>query len=143
MSGPDVGHTIHASAIVLDGKGLLILGPSGSGKSSLALEMMARGATLVADDRCFIQVQDDKLFVSPPATIAGQIEARGIGILNADFAPFASIDVIVDLGRTSPKRLPEQLTMTLAGVTLPLVYKVDNPSFPALLLQVLRGGRRD
>ncbi len=138
-----MGETLHATAVVFEGKGLLILGPSGSGKSSLALELMARGASLVADDRCVFRSENGRLVVSPPLSIAGQIEARGIGILNADFIGEALIDLIVDLGRSSTERLPSQLTMSIAGVTLPIVCKVENPSFPALLLQYLRRGRRD
>lgn len=135
--------TLHASAIVFEGQGLLILGPSGSGKSSLALELISRGALLVADDRCVTRVTNGRLIVSSPPTIAGQIEARGLGILNAEYAKETTIDLVVDLAIASMERLPSRLTMLIEGVTLPVVYKVENPSFPAFLLQMLRAGRRE
>lgn len=136
-----MGKSIHATAVSFQGRGLLILGPSGSGKSSLALDLMAFGAALVSDDRCILTASEGDLFVSAPETIKGKIEARGAGILRADTVERAQISLVVDLGQNATERLPAQLTLTLEGVTLPLVHKVETPSFPAFLLQYLKGGR--
>jgi len=76
--------TLHASCVALQDKGLLILGPSGSGKSALALQLMALGAVLVADDYTDLVRCDDRVIARCPAALRGLIEARGIGILRAD-----------------------------------------------------------
>ena len=67
---------LHATAVTVAGRGLLIRGASGSGKSGLALEMMARGATLVADDRVIVSLRDNTLWLAPPAPLTGMIEAQ-------------------------------------------------------------------
>lgn len=74
---------LHATTVAIEGRGLVILGPSGAGKSTLALELMATGAVLVADDRTDLARQGDALIASVPQALAGRIEARGIGILGA------------------------------------------------------------
>ncbi|WP_417517130.1 HPr kinase/phosphorylase [Minwuia sp.] len=77
MSAPPV----HATCIARDGRGLLITGPSGSGKSDLALRMLGRGWLLVADDRTELDRQDGKVLASAPERLAGMIEVRGLGLL--------------------------------------------------------------
>ena len=74
---------LHATAVAVDDQAVLIEGASGSGKSALALTLMAFGAVLVADDRVLLQIAGGNLIATPPATIAGRIEARGMGILKA------------------------------------------------------------
>ncbi|RMD94668.1 MAG: hypothetical protein D6811_02350, partial [Alphaproteobacteria bacterium] len=98
----DTAQTIlHASAVGLEGRGVLILGASGAGKSSLALELMARGAALVADDRVWLTRRGTAVILTPPAAIAGRIEARGVGLLGAAWRP-AELAVAVDLDRPEP-----------------------------------------
>ena len=84
---------VHASCVAWKGRGLLIGGPVGSGKSSLALQLMAFGADLIADDRTALSAdRDGPPVAAPVAPIAGLIEARGVGILPADAgAPAASL----------------------------------------------------
>ena len=96
---PD-GEILHASCVAVAGRGLLIAGASGSGKSALALDLMAFGATLVADDRVCLQRAGAALLASAPPTIAGLIEARGIGLLRAR-AVTAPVPVaaLIDLDR--------------------------------------------
>ena len=71
---------VHGSCVALTGKGLLITGRSGSGKSALCLQMVALGAELVADDRVQLRREEGQILARAPAAIAGLIEARGIGI---------------------------------------------------------------
>ena len=79
--------TIHASAVALDGRGLLILGAAGSGKSALALELMARGARLVSDDQVALSVEGGRLIARAPAAIRGRIETKlGARFESDDFA---------------------------------------------------------
>ncbi|MGR3513119.1 MAG: HPr kinase/phosphorylase [Paracoccaceae bacterium] len=131
---------LHASAVSLDGRGILIIGPSGSGKSSLALELMAFGCALVADDQVMVDQRAGGLWLSAADAIANMIEARGVGLICANGEP-ARAALVVDLGTTETERLPEAHTKVIAGATLPLLRKVESPSFAAMLLAYLRGGR--
>lgn len=87
------------------GAGILILGRSGAGKSDLALRLIAAGAELVSDDRTELFVRRGRLFARPPKSIAGQMEIRGIGIVNLPHAKQASVLLVVELAR-SVERMP-------------------------------------
>jgi HPr kinase/phosphorylase len=132
---------IHASCIAVDGKGLLILGDSGSGKSSLALALMAFGAELVSDDRVLLSLEDEKIKAQAPTAISGMIEARGVGILNSSYLPHVYINVVVNMQKTERMRLPEKKSFDILGVSIPCYHRSDNPSFPAAILQLLKSGR--
>ncbi|MDF2233880.1 serine kinase [Albimonas sp. CAU 1670] len=139
---------LHASCVALEAEGptgapvfaaALILGPSGAGKSALALELISRGARLVADDRCRVQAGPGGLVASAPATLSGLIEARGVGLLSLPALPEAAPALVVDLSVPEPERLPPLRRLTLLGHALPLIL---SPS-PAALHALLRaGGRR-
>lgn len=133
---------LHASTVALHGCGVIILGPSGSGKSSLALELMAVGAVLVADDRTDLRVADGRLIASAPPGIAGRIEARGVGILPAEATP-AALTLACDLGRTEDMRLPQWRHAEWLGVRVPLVLGPYRPHLYAALRQMLLAGRLD
>ncbi len=97
---------IHATCVRFGGAGVLLIGRSGAGKSDLALRLIGRGAILVADDRCDMSVERDRLVARAPRTIAGLLEVRGVGIVTLPHAPRAAIALVVDLsGRV--ERLPE------------------------------------
>lgn len=132
--------TIHASAVSWQGRALLILGASGAGKSDLALALMALGCDLVGDDRVRLQIVDDHLEVTPVPTIAGLIEARGIGILNADHVARARVVCVVDLDRTEQARLPQRHSITLMGCDQPLIYRGEAPNWTSAILQLLKAG---
>lgn len=134
------GLLLHASAVAFDNRGVLILGPSGSGKSALALQLMAVGCTLVSDDGVLLIAGETGLLARAPDTIAGRIEARGIGLLTAASAP-AHIVLVADMGETETHRLPPLRTLTVAGYNLPLVHRVESAHFPAAILQYLKAGR--
>lgn len=132
---------VHANAVAVDGQALLIEGPSGSGKSMLSLALMALGADLVSDDRTVLRREGDDLIAFAPDTIAGQIEARGLGILAAQAVKQARIAMVVDLGTRETDRLPPQRSRNLLGISLPLLHFVESPHFAAALLQYLKRGR--
>ncbi len=142
IAGP--GEVIVHATCVADpaGRGLLILGPSGSGKSALALRLMGLGARLVADDRTILaRSAAGTLRASCPAATRGLIEARGVGVLRV--APVAAADVAmaVDLSRAETERLPPRREIVLEGVAVELVLGPATPHFPASLLFALAGGR--
>lgn len=133
--------TIHASAVSIDDKAVVIAGPSGSGKSGLALQLMAFGATLIADDRVTLTNDGSNVVASCPPTISGLIEARNVGVLNATSAPPSPVVLAVDLGQTEVERVPEHRTVTWLDHKIPLLWGAKNPHFPASLLQMLKAGR--
>lgn len=137
---PD-GHHIHASCIAFQSRALLIAGPSGSGKSSLALELMAFGAALVADDVTELYVADSALMARAPATLPEAIEARGLGLLPARLAGPCRVIAALDLGRRSAERLPQSRTILLLNQAIPLLHRPASGPVPAMLLQYLRHGR--
>jgi HPr kinase/phosphorylase len=133
---------LHASTVAVDGRGLLILGPSGAGKSALALQLIALGAVLVADDRTEVTLRDGTLLAQSPASIHGLIEARGIGILRAPALPEAPVTLAVDLEQREDQRLPPSRSVTILGCRVDLVLQVQNDHFPAALMLYLRHGRQ-
>jgi len=140
MQNPqDQTHTIlHATCVALDGRGVLILGASGAGKSALGLELMAYGARLVADDRTIVTRQDDTLIATCPRAIHGLIEARGLGLLHADPVDYAEICLVIDLDQVSTERLPPKRHHTLLNVPIALVFRATSRHFPFGVLQILR-----
>jgi serine kinase of HPr protein (carbohydrate metabolism regulator) len=113
---------IHATCVALGTTGVLIRGPSGSGKSDLALRLIDEGATLVADDRVALRRVGARVVASAPTTIAGLMEVRGIGIVRLGRRARASIGLVVDLAEGSAvRRLPRRRTVALLGVRVPAV----------------------
>lgn len=132
---------VHATVVAFDGRGVMILGPSGAGKSTLALQMIAAGAALVADDRADLLRKGSQVIASCPVQIVGQIEARGVGILHAAPHGPVSLALVVDLGREEEDRLPQSRSHDVLGVSLPLVLGPYRPHLYAALRQFLSGGR--
>lgn len=112
--------TIHATAVVIDGRAALLIGPSGSGKSDLALRLIDRGAALVSDDYTELSPGNDSLLAHAPATIAGQMEVRGIGIVEMPHTTNVPIALVVRLD-ARVERMPEAATCTLAQRTIPVI----------------------
>lgn len=131
---------LHATSVSISGRALLILGPAGAGKSGLALELMAMGAGLIADDCTEITLREGHPFAACPGPVRGLIEARFVGLLAAEPEPAAPVALAVDLGRTETERLPPARAIRLLGCEVPLLHKVETRHFPAALLQYLRGG---
>lgn len=132
---------LHASCVALAGRGVLIMGAAGAGKSALALELMAYGAALVADDRTCLRASQGGLIASAPPSIAGLIEARGVDILRADAVAEAEVVLAIDLDRLESERLPPRREISLLDRKVSLLHKVENAHFPAAILQYLKRGR--
>lgn len=113
--------TLHASCVAIDGRAVLIEGRSGSGKSDLALRLIDRGARLVSDDYTVLVRERDRVLAQPPATIAGRIEVRGIGIVDMPHVEHVPAALVVRLA-DQVERMPEEGDMrTIAGVAVPMV----------------------
>lgn len=132
--------TLHATAVALGDRGLLILGRSGAGKSALALALMSLGAALVADDRTILSRRGDALIATCPPAIRGLIEARGIGLLRATPQDEAILVAAVDLDTAETERLPHPHSIVLLNRSVPLLHKVETGYFAAALLQYLKEG---
>lgn len=135
---------IHGSCIAFGPeRGVLILGPSGSGKSGLALSLMSLGAELVADDRTLLSVRDGRLEARAPIPIAGLIEARGVGLLRVVPLAVARVVLAIDLGIMESDRLPASRQRDFNGIMLPVLHKIEASHFPAAILYYLKGMTRD
>jgi serine kinase of HPr protein (carbohydrate metabolism regulator) len=111
---------LHATTVAIDGRGVMIVGPSGSGKSDLALRLIDRGAVLVSDDYTDFSASGGALTAAPPPTIAGRIEIRGIGIVELPHLAGARVAMLVDLAGEGD-RMPEPRYESVAGVDLPAI----------------------
>jgi len=118
--------TVHASAVLVGGRAVLIRGPSAAGKSRLAWELIeasrngaVRFARLVGDDRVLLQAAGGRLLVRPAEALAGMIELRGVGILRRDHEPCAVVGLVVDLAATDAERLPEGGQTIIEGIAIP------------------------
>lgn len=112
---------IHAGCVAIEGRGVLVLGESGTGKSDLMLRLIDRGAMLVADDYCALAVEGSRLMARAPAAIAGRIEVRGIGLVAMPALDAAEVALAIRVDGAVP-RLPDAETMLFAGVAVPLVH---------------------
>ncbi len=117
---------VHATCVALNGQSVLIIGDSGSGKSSLALGLIARGAILLADDAVDLHRDDGQIITTAPDTILGKIEARGFGILELEFCQTAQLRFVIDMNKSEVRRLPEDKTKSLLGLDIPLVFGGNN-----------------
>jgi hypothetical protein len=138
---------IHAGCVAIGGRGVLILGDSGAGKSDLALRLVDEGARLVADDRCDLYLRGKKLCARPPASIAGLMELRGLGIVALPHARSAVLALAVRLNGQQ-KRLPEPAFYAppppLAAAPLPLILvNAAAPSAPARIRTALKALETD
>ena len=111
---------IHATCVATDAGGVRLLGPSGSGKSDLALRLIDRGAKLVSDDQVALRPEGGTLIAATPGPLFGKLEVRGVGICDVPAQRETVLTLIVRLGQEG-ERLPDAPTETLEGIPLPLL----------------------
>lgn len=145
---PGAHNVVHATSISLNGRGALIYGPSGSGKSDLALRCLMQGsnrlagnqAELVADDYTVLRVDKDRVFLSAPESIRDQLEVRGIGIVAVKAADEARLALVVELTEAHHiERLPDPLPRReIAGISFPVLRLAafEASAAPKLLLML-------
>ncbi|QNM83035.1 HPr kinase/phosphatase C-terminal domain-containing protein [Sphingomonas sabuli] len=139
MTPPLSSETVHATCVASAGRAVLILGPSGSGKSDLALRLLDRGFQLVSDDRTIISRDGGRLLASAPAQIAGKMEIRGFGIVDMESTEAVPIALAVELTSEVPRMPQENAARQFLGTDLPLVLidamTASAPSKVALALE--------
>jgi HPr kinase/phosphorylase len=139
--------TVHASAVLVGARAVLIRGPAGAGKSRLALALIQAAdsglltfARLVGDDRIELAVSHGRLIARHAQALAGLIEVRGLGIRRLDHEPVAVVGLVVDLGTAEGERLPEAVDheIEIAGILLPrLPLRPGFDPVPAVLARLL------
>jgi HPr kinase/phosphorylase len=142
--------SVHASCVLVGARALLIRGPSGSGKSRLALELIQaavsgglRFARLVADDRVHLAPAGGRLLARPAEPLAGLIEVRGVGLLRLPYEPCAVVGLIADLGAEDSSRLPtaDQREVPIDGILLPRLAVASGIAALSSLLALLNSSR--
>ena len=113
---------MHATCVDVNGSGVLIVGRSGSGKSSLAINLIALGSTLVADDQCEIVKKNNKLSVFKPTSLPSSIEIRGVGLVSVPMAVETSLDWVVNMDEAETQRMPDLQFTEIDGYRIPTIF---------------------
>ena len=131
MTSAPFGH--QASCVAIGSRGLLIEGPPGSGKSSLALALLDRGGMLVGDDGVLLETRDGALYALPHPRTRGLVEVRNVGLLTRPVRDEAPVALVLVLDRDAPRFVDEPDRCERGGVSLPLLRLW--PDSPVLALR--------
>ncbi len=123
-----------ATAIDISGRGVLIEGEPGTGKSSLALALIDRGARLIGDDSAMLEVQAGRLFVLPYPETRGLLEVRNLGIVEMPVSEGAPAALVVRLDREAPRFIEQPISTERLGIALPQILLW--PDSPVLAIRV-------
>lgn len=131
---------LHATAVAINGRAILIRGGSGTGKSDLALRLIDEGAVLVADDYICVSPRNGSVYVSAPDEISGKMEVRGLGVLAVDCEAAVLLALVADLVTPEKiERLPEPSWCRIRDITVP---RIDLTPFEASATAKLRAALR-
>ena len=113
---------MHATCVDINGSGVLILGRSGSGKSSLAINLIALGSKLVADDQCKLVKENNSFRIFKPASLPNSIEVRGIGLVSVPTVVETRLDWVVNMDEAETERMPDLRFTEIGGYRVPTVF---------------------
>ena len=113
---------MHATCVDVNGSGVLIIGRSGSGKSSLAINLLALGSTLVADDQCKLVRKNNRYRISKPASLPKSIEIRGVGLVSVPMVNETNLDWVVNMDEAEKERMPSPRFTEIGGFRVPTVF---------------------
>ena len=116
---------VHASCVDVNGSGVLIVGRSGSGKSSLAINLLALGSKLVADDQCKLVRKNNSFRISKPDSLPKSIEIRGVGLVSVPMVNETSLDWVVNMDEVEKERMPTPQFTEIGGLRVPTVFGKD------------------
>ena len=142
MSGSRLSsENLHASTVAIDGRAVIISGPSGSGKSDLTLRLLDRGFVLVSDDRTIVRKDGGKVIATAPDTIRGKLEIRGVGIVDMPVQADVPVALVVELTSDIQRSPDDSRERTILGAGIPLIsvdaMTASAPSKVALALDRL------
>ena len=121
MAREETIETLHATSVAIGGRAVLLCGPSGMGKSDLALRLIDRGAILISDDYTILKWVDGRLEATAPPTITGKMEVRGLGVVDMPCIDYARVALIVDLSSDIDRMPPDLEERVIAGADVPVV----------------------
>jgi HPr kinase/phosphorylase len=129
--------TNHATAVSINQSAVLIIGKSGSGKSGLALQLLALGGGLIADDQCLIYEKSNQVWVGKPPSLPGLIEVWGYGLLRIKLVKSSPVTLIVNLDDTAKLRFPDPIYFKIRQHKIPVLNKIESSYFPAAIVNIL------
>ena len=136
----EAGNLMHATALDVSGKGIVITGKSGAGKSNLALNLISLGAGLISDDQTLFKPNGDKIFLTKPKPVPEVIEARGLGLIPVPTVSGCELSCFVELTNEKPDRLPEANYKVFLGRMVRLIhFNVSHGNISALFLALKHG----
>lgn len=121
---------VHGSCVDFEGKAVLVIGPSGSGKSSFALELIALGGVLISDDQVVLSKSKQNITVKTPPHLGGMIEARGIGLLKCSYIQSSHLNLVVDMSIKPQSRMPKPRTIHVGNVHIDVIAGQAVPNLP-------------
>lgn len=128
--------TLHATSVAIGDRAVLLSGPSGIGKSDLALRLIDRGAVLISDDYTLIKRVNGQLVATAPATILGKMEVRGIGVVDMPHVSDIPVALLIDLFDKVDRMPMEPLLRAIAGVDVPVAKVAPLESSAAIKVEL-------